>query len=117
MTLSTAGTWYPPGPATYDPAAGAGGFLSNPPFAAMTLSTGDTLWRTARWEVTVHRAMGGNRPIEVRFMRHGRMITTRRIATWLPTVGAWDQTRWAPNRQVPDDVLAGVECALRGGGA
>ena len=84
----------------------------------MTISTNDTLWRTPRWHVTVHRAMGGNRPIEVRFVRHGRMITTRRIAVWLPTVGAWDQTRWAPNlqrRQVPADVLAAVECALRGG--
>ena len=34
--MSTAGTWYPPGPTTYDPAAGTGGFLfTNPPFATM----------------------------------------------------------------------------------
>jgi hypothetical protein len=126
MTLYAAGTWYPPGPTTYDPSAGTGGFLSNPPFAIMPLSNGDTLWRTPRhepfphWEVTVHRANGGNLPVLVRFLRHGRMVTTRRIAAWLPTVGAWDQTRWAPNaqgRQVPDLVLSAVELALRGGGA
>lgn len=90
------------------------------------LANGDTLWRTPRhepfphWEVTVHRAGGGNLPVLVRFVRRGRMVTTRRMATWLPTIGGWDQHRWAPNgqkRQVPAVVLSGVECALRGGGA
>lgn len=92
----------------------------------MTLTTGDTLWRTPRhepwphWEVTVHHAPGGNLPLLVRFVRHGRMVKTRRMASWLPAVGSWDQTRWAPNlqrRQVPGLVLSAVECALRGGAA
>lgn len=87
------------------------------------ITTGDTLYKTPRhepwphWEVTVHRAGGGNLPVLVRFVRRGRMVTTRRMASWLPTVGAWDQHRWAPNlqqRQVPALVIAAVERALRG---
>lgn len=91
------------------------------------MMTGDTLWRTAphepwpHWEVTVHRAPGGNGPITVRFLCMGRVgKRLDQVAAWLPTVGAWDQHRWAPNlqrRQVPALVLSGVECALRGGGA
>lgn len=90
----------------------------------MTITTGDTLWRTPRhepwphWEVSVHRAPGGNGPITVRFLCMGR--TSKRldqVAAWLPAVAAWDLTRWAPNgqrRQVPALVIAAVERALRG---
>lgn len=87
------------------------------------MRNGDTLWRTPRhepfphWEVSVYRAPGGNLPVLVRFVSHGRMHKRLdQVAAWLPTVGGWDQHRWAPNgqkRQVPALVLSGVESALK----
>ena len=86
------------------------------------MRNGDTLWRTPRhepfphWEVTVYRDPGGNLPVLVRFVRRGRMVTTRRMASWLPTVGGWNLTSWAPNGKtsgVPALVLSGVESALK----
>ena len=92
-----------------------------------TLNDGDTLYRTPRhepwphWEVMVHRAPGGNLPIVVRFVCSGRVHKRLdQCAAWLPAAQGWDQTRWAPNvqrRQVPAQVLAAVEVALKGGGA
>lgn len=91
-----------------------------------TLAEGMTLYATPReqawphWSITIHRAPGGNLPVLVRFVRRDRMVTTRRIASWLPTVGGWNLTSWAPNGKtsgVPAAVLAAVETALRGGAA
>ena len=90
-----------------------------------SLTTGDTLYKTPRhepyphWEVTVHRAPGGNLPIVVRFLCIGRVQKRLdQCAAWLPAAGGWDLQRWAPNqqrRQVPVAVLAAVELTLRGG--
>ena len=118
--MNTTGTWYPP-------SLGTGGVLiTNPPFATMPLSTGDTLYRTPRhepwpqWHITVHRAPGGNLPVIVRFVQHHRLRKgLDQCAAWLPAAGGWDLQRWAPNqqrRQVPTQVLAAVELALQGGG-
>lgn len=44
--MNTTGTWYPPAalqPSTYDPSAGTGGFLANPPFRPMADLTARTL--------------------------------------------------------------------------
>lgn len=93
----------------------------------MTITTGDTLWRTPRhepwphWEVSVHRAPGGSLPIVVRFLCMGRARKQLdQCAAWLTIAQGWDQTRWAPDQRhslVPAVVLSGVECALRGGAA
>ena len=124
--MTTSGTWYPP-------SAGTGGLLlTNPPFAPMPqdITTGDTLYKTPRhepwphWEVTVYRAPGGNLPIVVRFLCMGRaQKRLDQCAAWLPVAQGWDQTRWAPNRdllpqrlqrrRVPAAVLAAVECRLK----
>jgi hypothetical protein len=49
-----------------------------------------------------------------RWGKNGKMLD--QCAAWMPTLEAWDRTRWHPigSRLVPPAVLADVEAWLRG---
>jgi hypothetical protein len=53
----------------------------------------------------------------VQFNRYSKKRTELgRCAAWMPSLNAWDRTRWHPigSRLIPADVLATVEAWLRG---
>lgn len=85
------------------------------------MRAGEILWQSPegqrpQWRVVVHKDSSGNNPIQLRFQCLGRLIGLRRIATWLPTVAAWDARGWVPNgddRRVPSAVVQAVEAALK----
>ena len=104
---------------TYEPAAGSGAFLINPPFA-MTEPPPNTLCHTISISrivgLTVTARPGPDGQWIVNFVRRKRMQTQLdQCAAWLPS-GRWDDTRWHPvgARLIPPAALAAVEAWLVG---
>ena len=98
---------------TYEPAAGSGSFLINPPFT-MTEPPPNTLCHTVYHDriagLTVTARPGPDGQWIVNFMRRKRID---HCATWLPS-GRWDDNRWhsVGARLVPPAALAAVEAWL-----
>ena len=103
---------------TYEPAAGSGSFLINPPFA-MTESPPNTLCHT----VYADRAIGlvitawpsPSGGWLVRFRRNAPSNLLNQVADWHPISG-WDRHLWPPGsaRLIPPAALAAVEAWLHG---
>ena len=99
---------------TYEPAAGSGSFLINPPFN-MPESPPNTLCHTVYADrtigLTITARPGPNGQWIVNFMRRKRMTKQLdQCAAWLPS-GRWDDNRWHPvgARLVPPAALEAVE--------
>ena len=102
---------------TYEPAAGSGYFLINPPFA-MTEPPPNTLCHTVYADrivgLTVTARPGPDGQWILNFMRRKRMHKQLdKCAAYLPS-GRWDDSRWHPvgARLVPPAALAAVEAWL-----
>ena len=105
---------------TYEPAAGSGAFLINPPFA-MTEPPPNTLCHTLYHDrivgltVTAAQVPAGALAFTpgtwlVTFRCRPRGFDPSKTAAWLPS-GRWDDNRWHPvgARFVPPAALAAVE--------
>ena len=104
---------------TYEPAAGSGYFLINPPFA-MTESPPNTLCHTvyadriAGLTVTAWPAPGISGGWSVRFLRRNDTKLLDQTAYWHSRFGGWDKRFFGPNRArtVPPAALEAVEAWL-----
>jgi len=97
--------WYPP--TTYEPAAGSGQFLCNPPFAM-----NHVIYNVAPWRIEQDPTRNGSDRL-VRFHKHnGQRKLLDQIAEWQN--GGWSIDRWRPRSpQVPDRILRLVENHMR----